>query len=99
MLNALKANGRPIQFGATPKMGCSEAVFSLKILLQSRREHGIDSYAASIDLTKACDIIKHEVIAIALKMGTPDRHAKWVKKLHGDFNPALKMDREDISVK
>ena len=58
----LKSNRYPMQFGATPKGGCSEAVFSLKTLLQSRREHRIDSYAMLIDLVKAYNSIINEFI-------------------------------------
>ena len=51
-----------MQFGATPKVGCTEAVFSLKTTLQSRREMGIDSHAMFIDLVKEYDSAKHTII-------------------------------------
>ena len=61
-----------MQFGATPKVGCSEVMFSLKTLLQNRREMGHDPHAVFIDLVKSYDSVRHDVIVLALrKMGAP----------------------------
>ena len=93
-------NGYPIQFGAMPKVGYSEAMFSLKSILQSRWEHGLDTYAVFIDLVKAYNSIKHDVISIALrKIGVLERYIKWVEKLYGDFEVVLKVGREEIAIK
>ena len=56
-----------MQFGATPVVGCVETVFSLKTMLQTRRENNVDSRALFADSTKACDSAKHEVASLALK--------------------------------
>ena len=80
-------------------MGCADAVFSLKIMLKSRREHGIDSFAAFSDLVKAHDIVRHDVTLAALvNMGAPPKHVEWVEKLHGDFNVVLKLAKEEINM-
>jgi len=95
----LETNGDPMQFGATPKVGCSKAVFSLKIILQSRREYGLDMYAVFIDLVKAYNSIKHNVISIALRKNrAPEKYIKWVEKLYGDFEVILKVGREEIAI-
>ena len=51
----LKIRGSPLQFGASPKLGCQNAVFILKTALQERREKGLDTFATFIDLVKAYD--------------------------------------------
>ena len=96
----IKINGHPMQFGATPKVGCAEAVFSLKSILQARREMGLDTYAIFIDLVKAYDSVRHDVISFALrKMGAPEKYVKWIEKLHRDFGVTLKIGREEIYIK
>ena len=98
--NFLKKNGHPMHFGATPKVGCSDAVFSLNTLLQHSREHGIDSHVIFIDLAKGYDIIKNEVTSLSLEeMGAPNKYIMWVAKLHRDFEVVLKIRREEISIK
>ena len=53
-----------------------------------------------INLVNACDSVKCEVITIALrKMDAPEKHIKWVDKLHGNFEVILKAGRADITVK
>ena len=58
----LKLHGIPYQFGASPKLGCQDAVFVLKTLLQERREKGLDTWVTFIDLVKAYDSVQHDVI-------------------------------------
>jgi len=96
----VKVNGHPMQFGATPKVGCAEAVFSLKSILQARREMGEDTYAIFIDLVKAYDSVRHDVISFALrKLGAPEKYIRWIEKLHRDFGVTLKVGREEIYIK
>ena len=88
-----------MQFGATPKVGCSEATLSLKMLFQKRREIGHDTCAVFIDLVKAHDSVRHDVIMLALrKMDAPEQHIKWVTKLHGDFEVVLKIGRVEARI-
>ena len=82
-----------------PKVWCAEAAFSLKSMVQSRREHGIGARASFIDIIKARDRIKHEVISSALrKIGAPERHTRWVEKSCGDFEVILKIGKEDVAI-
>lgn len=89
-----------MQFGATPSVGCAEAVFSLKSILQSRKENGIDIYAVFIDLVKAYNSIKHDIILVSLeKMGVPKKFITWVEKLYKDCNVRLKIGKEEVIIK
>ena len=82
-----------------PKVGCAQATFSLKFTLQSKREHGVDTHAVFIDLIKAHDSIKHEVILSApRKIGALERCTRWVENLCGDFEVILKIGKEEIAI-
>ena len=95
----LKKNKHSMQFGSTPLVGFSEAVLSLKSILQSRKENGIDTYAVFIDLVKAYDSIKHDIIYASLeKMGAPKKFINWVEKLYKDCNVSLKIGKEEVII-
>ena len=81
-------------------MGCADAEFSLKSMLKSRREHGIDSFIEFSFLVKSFDSMYHDFIPIALlKMISPTKCAKWVEKMHGDFNAPLNLEKEEIVIR
>ena len=46
----LKVRGITYQFGASPGTGCQNGLFCLKTMLQTRREHDLDSHCLFIDL-------------------------------------------------
>ena len=56
----LEKNGTKFQFGATPRTGCREAIFTLKSVLFARRNHNLGSYVAFIDLVKVFDTADHK---------------------------------------
>ena len=79
----MKIRGLPFQFGATPKLGCQDAVFALKAFLQERREKMLDTWVVFIDLIKACDSVQHRVIDATLEIfGVPTDVRSWVRRLH-----------------
>ena len=45
------------QNGFLPARGCTDAVFALKVMLQKRKEHGLDTHIVFIDLVKAFDSV------------------------------------------
>lgn len=93
-------DGHPAQFRSTPNIGCTNAVISLKIILQSRKEHGADSCTMFIDLVKAHDSTRHDVKSVALnKMGKPPKHIQRVGKLRDRFSAVLKHIKEEISIR
>ena len=55
--NFLNAAGLEEQNGFTPGRGGLDGIFSLKVALQKRREHGLDTWAVFIDLIKAFDSV------------------------------------------
>ena len=82
-------------FGATSVLGCIEAAFSLKTMLQARREHVLDSCVLLVDLIKSHDSLKNKIIHAALKkMGSAQNHFKWAEKLHSDYNVVWKLEKK-----
>ena len=48
--NLQSINEKNCQFGATTKLGCQDAVFTLKSFLQERRGKGLDAWISLINL-------------------------------------------------
>lgn len=65
--HVLKSEFTPIQFGTSPKTECPEGSFSLKSLLQMRKEHDLNSWVIFVDLIKNFDSIHHGLIFELLK--------------------------------
>ena len=88
---ALKKYGTPLQFGASPNMGCLEGSFSLRSLLQMRKEHNLQSRVAFADLIKAFDSIDHKLLFVLLeKIGIPSRPLQAIKNLYKNYEIELK---------
>jgi len=91
----LKSEATPVQFGASPKTGCPEGSFSLKSLLQLRKEHNMNSWVVFVDLIKAFDSIHHGLMFKLLeKFGVPVRPLNVIKKLYRDFKIEIKVGKE-----
>jgi len=48
----LDKHGTHFQFGGTPKLGCRDSLFTLKSLLNTRRNHDLATYVGVIGLVK-----------------------------------------------
>ena len=58
----LQHHGLATQFGAQANMGCRDALFSLRSILQSRKTHEQESWVLFIDLIKAFDTARHDLL-------------------------------------
>ena len=91
----LKSEATPVQFGAPSKTGCQEGSFSLKSLLQMRKEHKMNSWVMFADLIKAFDSIHHGLMFELLKkIEVPTRPLNVIKKLYKNFKMKIKMGKE-----
>ena len=82
----------PYQFGGVPSTGCQDAVFCLKNFLQERRDKNKDSWCLFLDLVKAYDTIRHDIIHTALeKFGCPTHLNHLISRLYKEFKVVLKL--------
>ena len=80
---ALEKYVTPLQFEASPNIGCTEYSFSLRSLLQMRKEHNLQSWVVFADVFKSFDAIDHKLLfALLEKIGIPDRPLQAIKKLY-----------------
>ena len=93
--SALNIEGIPTQFGSTPKTGCPDGSFSIRSILQTRKEHDLESWVVFVDLVKAFDTIHHKIIFNLLKKyEIPIYLIKEVEKLYRDFKIEIKVGKK-----
>ena len=56
-----------MKFHATLKVGCIEALFCFKSVIQLIIEYHKDAFALLINLIKTCNSVEYKVISIALE--------------------------------
>jgi len=56
-MRLLEAERMEEQTSFMPHRGTTDSIFSLKILLQKRKEHGLSTWVVFIDLAKAFDSV------------------------------------------
>ena len=94
LFKIVEANGNRFQFGGTPKVGCADGLFTLKTLLNMRRNHNLSTHVAFVDLVKAFDTANHELlIRILKKYGAPPVLCSVVKRLYTDLKVVLKIGK------
>ena len=54
------------QCGFRPGRGCTDAIYTVKIALKKRREHGLESWVFFLDLVKAFDRVPRELLWMIL---------------------------------
>ena len=75
------------QCGFRPGRGCSDAVYTVKLAMKKRREHGLETWILFIDLVKAFDRVPRELLwKILLKFGVPTKLVQLLKSLHANVN-------------
>ena len=92
LLKHLEKVGIETQHGSTPNRGCADALFSLKSALQIRKQHGLDTWAAFIDLVKAFDTADHELLfEILARYGVPDKLINVIRRMCKDTKVILRI--------
>ena len=62
------------QCGFRPGRGCVDAVFTVKLALKKRQEHGLETWVLFLDLVKAFDRVPRELRwTILLRFGVPQK--------------------------
>ena len=92
--------GIQAQFGSQPLVGCRDAIFTLRSMLELRRYHNLPTWALYVDLVKAFDIGNHELLfKLLTKYGVPDHLVNVVQRLYHDTTEIkLKVGREERTI-
>ena len=99
MMMVMEATGLETQAGFRRLRGTIDGLFSTKIGLQKRQEHGLDTWALFIDLVKAFDtVIREATFAVLRKFGMPDHFVNLVVRLHTDAKMKFEIGDIDTAV-
>jgi len=73
------------QCGFRPGRGCTDSIFTVKMAMKKRREHGQESWILFLDLVKAFDRVPRELLWLVLeKFGVPMKLILLLKSLHAN---------------
>ena len=91
----LDKHGTKWQFGGTPKLGCADGLFTLKTLLNMRKNHNLQTHVCFVDLVKAYDTADHKLLVKVLeKYGAPPKFCSAVERMYTDLKVVLKIGKE-----
>ena len=88
------------QCGFRPGRGCADAVFSVKIAMKKRREHGLETWILFLDLVKAFDRVPRQLLwDILRRFGVPQKLVSVIESLHRNMNVKFTIDGVTHSIK
>jgi exonuclease III len=91
--------GIQAQFGSQPFVGCRDAIYTLRSMLQLRRYHNLPTWALYVDLVKAFDTANHELLFKLLsKYGVPDHLVDVIRRLYHNTEIKIKVGKEERTI-
>ena len=76
---------------------CCDGIFSVKLALRKRHEHGLGTWAVFIDLVKAFDSVPRDGLYIVLgKLGIPPKMTRLIMRFHSDLIVKIKTSETDV---
>ena len=95
----LDLHGTRSQFGGTPGLGCRDGLFTLKALLNARRNHNLATYVGFVDLVKAYDTANHALLLHILeRYGAPPKFVAAIQTIYTDNICVLKIEKETVEI-
>jgi len=93
----LEPEGLEEQNGFMRQRGCCDGIFTVKMALQKRHEHGLSTWGVFIDLVKAFDSVPREGWFILLeKFGIPPKMLRLIIRFHSDLIVKVSIGGEDV---
>ena len=86
LFEILDAYGKKIQFGWTPKIGCSDGLFTVKTLFNMKKIHNLPTFVDFVDLVKCFDTASHKLLIKLLeRCGAPPKFFSYIHKMYQDL--------------
>ena len=83
------------QNGFREERGTTDGVFTMKMALKKRREHGLESWVLFLDLVKAFDRVPRELLwSVMLRFGVPPKLVSLLRAMHAKVNVKFEVDGE-----
>ncbi len=96
-IHILETEGLEEQNGFMRQRGCCDGIFTVKLALQKRHEHGLGTRAVFIDLVKAFDCVPRDGLYIVLeKLGIPLKMTRLIMLFHSDLIVKIKAGEADV---
>ena len=77
--------------------GCCDGIFTVKMALQKRHEHGLSTWAVFIDLVKAFDSVPREgLFSVLEKFGIPPKMLRLIIRFHSDLIVKVNIGDKDV---
>ena len=93
----LEPEGLEEQNGFMRQRGCCDGIFTVKMALQKRHEHGLSTWGVFIDLVKAFDSVPREgLFTVLKKFGIPPKMLRLIIRFHSDLIVKVKIGDEDV---
>ena len=85
------------QNGFMRQRGCCDGIFTVKMALQKRHEHGLSTWAVFIDLVKAFDSVpRNGLFAVLQKFGIPPKMLRLIIRFHSDLIVKVAIGEDDV---
>jgi exonuclease III len=91
--------GVEYQNGFMRRRGCADGVFSLKMALLKRKEHGLGTWTLYVDLVKAFDSVdRPQMFDILLRYGAPEHLVNLIRLLHSDLTVRMSVGEVEVEI-
>ena len=96
-IHILENEGLEEQNGFMRQRGCCDGIFTVKLALQKRHEHGLGTWVVFIDLVKAFDSVPRDGLYTVLgKLGIPPKMTRLIMLFHSDLIVKIKVGEADV---
>jgi hypothetical protein len=95
----LDKHGTRFQFSGIHKLGCRDGLFTLKVLLNTQRNHDLSPYMGFVDLVKAYNTANHDLLLCILKRyGDSPKFVAAIQRIYTDNVCVLKIKKDKVEI-
>ena len=99
LLKVFEIFGPEAQYGCQPNKGCTDGLYVLRSLLQTRRQHNQESWVLFIDIVKAFDSVNHSLLfELLIYYGVPNNIVQVIKSLYTGATVNIQLGKEASSI-